>query len=54
MVVRLLALCGIKHAVGDYFSLEVSWPNPIQNLQAYKDLVDQPGVPGQLRQQFRQ
>ena len=44
LVNRALALCLIKHAIGDFFSIELTWPNPAQELEAYKELASCPGV----------
>ena len=41
---RCLSLAAIKHAIGDFFSVELSWPNPVQELPQYRELADQPGV----------
>ena len=41
---RCLSLALIKHALGDYFSLEFPWPHPSVDTEPYKELVKQPGV----------
>ena len=41
---RCLSLALIKHALGDYFSLEFPWPHPSVDTEPYRELVKQPGV----------
>ena len=44
LVSRAMALCLIRHSIADFFSIDLTWPNPAQELEGYKELVGCPGV----------
>jgi len=44
VVIRCFSLCGIKHAIGDFFAIQVMWPNPVVEAPCYRELVSHPGV----------
>ena len=44
MALRCVSLCTIRHSIGDFFSMEICWPNPIGETDVWKELSAQPGV----------
>ena len=44
LVTRCLALCGVKHAIGDFFTIDLTWPSPIHDHASFLELANQPGV----------
>ena len=41
---RCMALCEIKHCIGDYFALDFTFPSPCFLVEEYKRLVGHPGA----------
>ena len=44
LVQRCLSLCAIKHAIGDFFAINLTWPNPVTETPVFKELIGTPGV----------
>ena len=44
MIRRCMALCEIKHCIGDYFALDFTFPSPCIMTAEYTNLMAHPGV----------